>query len=85
VAAPPEVLRMVAGQEESYRSTPSPLSASTYSGRVLALPSRAWRSLICSMLNITHTLSHMKPKGQAAQLPERRGSTWSKTPGDFSR
>jgi len=25
------------------------------------------------MVNITHTLSHMEPKEQAAQLPEKRG------------
>jgi hypothetical protein len=32
---------------------PSVLSARTYSGSVLALPSRAWRSLTCLMVNTT--------------------------------
>jgi len=46
---------------------------------------------------MTHTLSHMEPKQQAAQLPEKRGVCMCKvrslrnrdknrkTPGDFSR
>jgi len=34
---------------------------------------RFQRSLICSMVNITRTLSYMEPKEQAAQLAEKRG------------
>ena len=53
VAALPEVLRMAVGQVGLVPFTPSALSARTYSVSVLALPSRGWRSLMCSMVNMT--------------------------------
>jgi hypothetical protein len=52
VAALPEVLRMAVSQVGIVGSTPSALSARTYSASVLALPSQAWRSLISSMINM---------------------------------
>jgi hypothetical protein len=59
VTALPKVFRMAVGQVEIVPFDASALSARTYSGSVLALPSRAWRSLICSMVNMTDAVGRI--------------------------
>jgi hypothetical protein len=73
VAAPPEALRMAVGQVGIVPFDAEPLKRQHMLRQTPRATEPAWRSLICSMAYIPHTLSRMEPKEQAAQLPEKRG------------